>query len=178
MTIIINFIGAPGSGKSLMSALLFAEMKLDGYLVENVQEFAKILVWKEEFEKLNDQIYVSRNQYELFKILHGKVDYIVTCGSLVHGLYYNSYNKQNTNDIQYTETKINKYINEFDNIYIFIKRGDFEYIQQGRIHTLNQSLEIEKDLEKLLQEMNLNYIIVDSSKESIGKVMEYVKQKL
>ena len=30
----------------------------------------------------------------------------------------------------------------------------------------------------LLQEMNLKYITVDSSKESIEKVMEYVKQKI
>ncbi len=176
MTIIINFIGSPSVGKTVMTSLLFAELKLNGYLTEYVQEYIKHLIWKNDTEKINDQMYVSTKQYQLFKNINGKVEFIVTDGSLIHGLYYNRYNKNNTNDIQYTETKIKEYINEFENIYIFIKRGEFPYETQGRIHTYEQSLEIEKDLEKLLQEMNLNYIIVDSSKESIGKVMEYIEE--
>lgn len=177
MTIIINFIGSPCSGKSVMASLLFAELKLNGYLTEYVQEFAKTLVWKGDFQKLNNQIYTTKNQYELFKNINGKVNYIVTDGSLIHGLYYNKYNKNNTNDINLTEKKIKEYINEFDNIYIFLKRGDFPYETQGRIHNYEQSLEIEKDLEKLLQDMNLKYITTTSSKESIETIMKYILNK-
>ena len=45
MTIIINMISGPGSGKSVLAAELFVEMKKQGYNVEFLQEYAKKLVW-------------------------------------------------------------------------------------------------------------------------------------
>ncbi len=46
-TYIINFIGGPGIGKTTLSALIFAKLKLheNKYVVELVQEYAKTLVW-------------------------------------------------------------------------------------------------------------------------------------
>ena len=42
-TYVINIIGAPGVGKTTISALLFAKLKLRGYICEYVQEYAKKL---------------------------------------------------------------------------------------------------------------------------------------
>lgn len=179
MTILINFISSPGQGKTVMSSLLFAELKLNGHLAEYIQEYIKHLIWKNDsdsLEKINDQLHISTEQYNLFKNVDGKVDYIVTDGSLIHGLYYNKYNKNNTNDINYTDKKIKEYISEFNNVYIFIKKGNFPYEQQGRIHTFEESLEIEKELEQLLKDLNLEYITIDSSKESINECIEYLQK--
>ncbi len=174
MTIIINFIGAPSSGKSLMSALLFAEMKLNHNIIEYVQEYIKHLVWNQDFDKINDQLHISTEQYKLFKNINGKVDYIVTDGSLIHCLFYNKYNKGNTSNTEYTEHKTKEYINEFKNIFIFLKRGDFPYETEGRIHTVEESTFIENELENLLKSLNLEYITLTSSKESVISAIKYI----
>ena len=44
MTKIINFLSGPSAGKSLMAALVYAELKSMHYKVEYVQEYAKHLV--------------------------------------------------------------------------------------------------------------------------------------
>ena len=40
-TIVINLIGAPGTGKSTVASELFSKMKWSGYDVELVSEYAK-----------------------------------------------------------------------------------------------------------------------------------------
>ena len=54
-TYIINLIGGPGIGKTTIASMLFANMKLQKKSVEFVQEYAKNLVWREEFDILNNQ---------------------------------------------------------------------------------------------------------------------------
>ena len=49
MSIIVNFISGPGCGKSLMSVLCYAELKMKHLKVEYVPEYAKGLVWSKIF---------------------------------------------------------------------------------------------------------------------------------
>ena len=44
-TKVINLVAGPSSGKSLVAALLFAELKMLHYKAEYIQEYAKILIW-------------------------------------------------------------------------------------------------------------------------------------
>ena len=55
-TFVINFIGAPGTGKTTICSLVFAHLKIAGYVVEYVQEYAKKLVWEGQFEILNNHL--------------------------------------------------------------------------------------------------------------------------
>ena len=98
-TYVINIIGAPGVGKTTISALLFARLKLRGYICEYVQEYAKKLVWIKDFDSLNNQYHVTKKQYELLHQIDGHVNFIVTDGPLIHGIYYNKYNKDNISNI-------------------------------------------------------------------------------
>ena len=41
MSLLLNFLGQPGSGKSSLSTMIFSELKARGYEAELVQEFAK-----------------------------------------------------------------------------------------------------------------------------------------
>lgn len=105
-TKIINFIGGPSAGKTTLSALLFSEMKMRGYNVEYVQEYAKNLVWMEDYETLNNQYLVSKTQADLFEKIDGKVEYIITDACLLHGIYYNRYNPENVSNIEKTNLKL------------------------------------------------------------------------
>ena len=86
-TILINLLAGPGTGKTTICALLFAKLKLLGYVVEYVQEYAKHLVWTKNYELLNNQYYVTQTQANLMENMIGSVDFIITDGSILHGLY-------------------------------------------------------------------------------------------
>lgn len=177
-THIVNLIGGPGVGKSTLSALIYAKLKLqnDKFVVEYVQEFAKQLVWTKNFDVLNNQYYVTQYQYKLLKQMNGEVDYIVTDGPICQGLYYNLHNKDNISNIDKTEKFILTSHNEFHNINIFLKRGTFEYESQGRLQTEEEAKEIDVILKHLLKQNNVNFVEfdADSSDENINKIIDYI----
>jgi tRNA uridine 5-carbamoylmethylation protein Kti12 len=175
-TYIINLVGSPGSGKSLISALLYVELKKKRYTVEYVQELAKSLVWQKQFDILDDQRRVSMEQYKIFKSMQDKVQFIITDGPLVHGIYYNTL-PANVSNVEKTHNMILGNISEFNNINIFIERGDFPYEQEGRIQTLKESEVINDRLKTILDENSMTYHTFVSDTEKIQELVEYILAK-
>ncbi len=175
-TYVVNFISGPGCGKTTLSAIIFAELKLKQYVSEFAQEYAKQLVWMKDFETLNNQHYVTRHQYKLLKQMDGIVDFIVTDGPLIHGIYYNLHNKDNTSNRDKTHEMILNCHNEFKNINIFLTRGEHEYETQGRIQTESESREIDVILKHLLKANNIDFVEfpANSHRDNINKILEYI----
>lgn len=174
-TFVINVIGQPGSGKTCLTALLFAHLKIKGYIVEYASEYAKTLIWQEKFDELNNQYHVTNSQYKLFKSMIGKVEFIVTDGPLIHGLYYNRHNKDNVSDVFKTNNFILKCFNEFDNINIFLERGDFKYEQAGRQQTESEANLVGIILKQLLNDYNINYKIFKLNGTDTSNMIEYIE---
>lgn len=172
---VVNFIGAPSVGKSLITALTFAELKCMHKSAELVQEYAKQLVWQERFEELNNQWFVSNSQYKMLKALQGRVEWILTDSPLLLGLFYNKFHKDNVCNIQKTEQMILCKMSEFENVYIFLERGDFPYEQAGRIHTLQESDRIQRELKELMDAFGIKYLQVKSDKGSIEEIIRYIQ---
>lgn len=173
--VLINFVGAPSSGKSMMAALTFVKLKTDHNSSELIQEYAKQLVWENRLEELANQWYVTKRQYDMIKAVYGKVDYLVTDSPLLIGLYYNRHHDDNVCNVEKTERMILSKMEEFNNVYIFLKRNkNNPYEKVGRIHNEEQSIEIEKDLKKLLDEFNLDYLEVVSDVNNIDEIMRYI----
>jgi hypothetical protein len=171
---VINIIGQPGVGKSLNAFLLFARLKLAGAVVEYVPEYAKKLVWAKKFSVLDEQYYVSRKQYESLKDVYGKVQYIITDGSLVHGLYYNRFNPHNVSKPDVTEHKILEYYDEFNNINIYLKRGNFKYEPEGRTQTEEEAKAIDAELEKILALHNIPCHVFTSDESYIPAMVDLI----
>jgi hypothetical protein len=175
MTVVVNFIGGAGVGKSLMSALTFAELKMRHLNSEIVSEYAKNLVWQNRLDELDNQYQVSYEQYRMIKPLDNVVDYIICDSPLLVGVFYNRYHKTNVCNIEKTERMIKSKMSEFKNVYIFLERNlEYPFTQEGRLQNENEAKEIDIKFKSLLEEFELPYLSIVSSKESIVKIVEYI----
>ena len=174
-TKVINFISGAGAGKSLMSALTFAELKMRHLKTEYVQEYAKTLVWQKRFDELANQYHVSMQQYKMIKAVDGAVNYIICDSGLLIGLFYNRYYKDNVSNIQKTEQMILNKMSEFNNIYIFLERNpEFPFEQEGRLQNEKEAQQIDIGFKSILNEFNLPYKSFISSKNSIPQIIDYI----
>lgn len=174
-TRVVNLVGGPGVGKTVMASLIFAEIKIRQKTAELAPEYAKRLVWMKEFEMLDDQYMVSTEQYKLIRSMNGKVDYIVTDGPLFHGLYYNRYNKNNTSNVELTEKRILRYMGEFKNITIYLVRGDYAYETEGRQQkTVEEAVAIDIRLRSMLDEHKIEYKAFMTNKKNVSEMVDYI----
>lgn len=173
-TYVINIIGGPGIGKTTISALLFANLKIRGYVCEYVQEFAKKLVWLQDYDTLNNQFFVSKEQYNLLKQIDRHVDFLITDGPLIHGIYYNKYNKDNNSNTDKVEKFILTSINKFKNINIVLDRVDRDYEKEGRIQTEEEAKDIDVILKHILRTNNFSFSSFLADPNQIENIVEYV----
>lgn len=173
-TVVVNFIGSPCSGKSLLSALTFAELKLRGKVCEYVQEFAKTLVWLKDFSTLNNQYYVSSRQNGIIRSIvdTGQIDFIITDGPLLNGLYYNRYNPDNVSSVEKTEKFILDRYAEYDNFNVYLRRGNFAYETAGRIQTMEEANEVDSVLYAMLKESSIPLLEIESCPDNIKKIVD------
>lgn len=169
-TKIVNLISGPGSGKSAFTGLILGYLKMNGYSAEIVYEYAKQLVWLKKFDELNNQYHVSSTQYNLFKSINGSVEYVITDGSLLHGLIYNKTNTDNVCDVFKTEQAILKWYNEFNNVNIFLERNEkIEYEQNGRIQTLEESKKLDELLKSFLNFYKIPFYTIKTEDFDVRK---------
>lgn len=174
-TKVISFISGPSVGKTLLSSLVFAELKMMHKSAEIVPEVAKWLIYKEEFDKLNDQYYVSSEQYRQIKVLDGKVEYVIADSGILTGLYYNKTYQSNMSDIKKTEKMILDKVSEFNNIYIYVERNpEFEFEKEGRVHNEEESKQIDIELKQMLDDYNISYKSFISDKSSVRGIVDYI----
>jgi len=177
-TYIINIVAGPGVGKSTIAAIIYALLKKEKYHTEIILEKAKQLVWKKNFEKLNNQYYLSQKQKKLLKLYQNKVKFIVTDGSLFHGIIYNKINPDNTSNIKKTEKAILKWWNEFNNIVIYLKRNkNIPYDTKGRIQNLKEAKKIDKLILKKLNKYNIKYKKIKINNKCEKTILKYIKQQ-
>jgi hypothetical protein len=178
-TKVINFVASPSTGKSLMAALIFSELKMRHYKAEYVQEYAKTLVWQDRLDDLANQYNVSLEQYRMIKSVNGKVNYICLDSPLLLGLFYNRYHDGNVCNVEKTESMILSKMSEFDNIYIFLERNEeFPYETEGRIHSEEQSKVIASQLLNLLDDFDMEYKTFLSDKKNVPAILDYILSKV
>lgn len=144
----INLFGSAGAGKSTTALGIAHILKINGYKVEYVSEYAKQLVMSGCQNLLTHQEHVFTNQLFQMNILKDKeLDYIVTDSPLLLSAFYgNKYNTSTEN----LKKLIFEHFNNFDNINYFIERAH-EYDPVGRIQSAEESMEDSSDLIQFLK---------------------------
>jgi hypothetical protein len=176
-TVVINLIAQPSAGKSVVAALLFAHLKCLGYNAMFIQEYAKMLVYAEKFQLLNNQFFVSHKQYEMLKSVNHKVEFIITDTCLLSGLYYNRYNKQNESDVADTEKHILECYNEFENFNLFLEPSGFKYEQAGRQQNEQEAKEIGIILKDIMKEFQVPYETIQIKGMDVQPIIDLILSK-
>lgn len=158
-TQIINLFGASGSGKSTTVMGLTYFLRLGGYKVEYVNEYAKDLVYEESTHKLKHQLYVFAKQLKKQDVLLNKdLDYIVTDSPILLSYFYGE--KYNTNLVGFKELVMTSFTAQ-NNINFFLKRN----VPFDPNLRLQDEAESDKDSEELLNmltSLNVELTTVDS----------------
>lgn len=170
-TLVINLIGGPCSGKSTVAAELFSRLKKMGIKSELVSEYVKDRIYDNHDSVINDQIFLFAQELHQLKNKIGKVDVIVHDGSFINNIIYK--NEENKN---FDNLIVSEYC-KFNNLDFFIKRGNIEFEEYGRIHNLKQSKELDKIIKETYDNYELSYIEVES-RDAVDKIIPIILKKL
>ena len=172
-SLVVNFYAAPGSGKSTMSAHLFAKLKWNDVNCELVSEYAKDLVWESRHETFKDQLYLFGQQHHRLFRLNGKVDVIITDSPILLSVYYNS--------IADPESKLPDSFNDFardihhkfDNFNVFITRKK-KYNPKGRNQTEAESDTISNEIKEMLIKNKITFTLIEGNHENVYPLLDQV----
>lgn len=153
--VVINGYGGPGAGKSTACMNICAALKIAGYNAEYVQEYAKELVYEKNFEMLNgspeNQFKVLKEQTRRLDRLYDQVEFIVTDSPVLLNTIYNQHLTP-----EYSEM-VKQLNSQYTNFSFFMKRDVSHFQEEGRIHNLEQSIEKDNEIKKLLADNDIYY---------------------
>ena len=167
-TKVINIIGGPGSDKSLFSSAIILYLHLHHKTVETIPDYAKSLVWQQNFEVLKNQYFIAQRQYEMLNLLDGQVQFLITECSLPQVLFYNETYAENICDIGKTRKQILEWYKQHNNINIVVERSDKKYVHTGRFQDEEQARAIDHGLRGLLAREGLRFTSLPPSIERIN----------
>lgn len=172
---VINLFGGPGTGKSVLASQLFAEMKIRGYSVEIVQEYAKTMVFEERMNVLEkDQFYIAAKQHRQIFRLVDVVDYIITDSPFVHGIVY-------MNDDVYNREDFERFLlttfNSYPNLNILLERSNsFKYEQMGRYQDEDGAKLVDASMEQFIHDHNISHWTAESgSDDNIDRIIYLIE---
>lgn len=167
--LVVNLFGSPGTGKSTLSAYIFSQLKLMGVNCELVSEFAKDLVWEENYKALENQLYVSGQQSYRLSRLKDKVDVVIVDNPLILGGFYN-HDESIDEDLNKLLLKI---FNSYNNMNFFLRRVK-KYNPIGRMQTEEESNQIACKLLDLLNDSQLEYEIVVGDLDGGNRILDKI----
>lgn len=167
-TLCVNFYAGPGTGKSTVTAHVFAELKWRGWNCEMALEYAKDKVWEGSTDLLDNQMYVFGKQHHRIHRLLNKVDVVITDSPLPLSLIYGKHMPHDFRSFVMTQ------FNQMNNLNIFLvrKKG---FRQEGRLQNEEQARQIDLDLLKVLQDNNLKYHRIDAVRDSIPSIVQLIE---
>ncbi|OYU43237.1 MAG: hypothetical protein CFE44_19500 [Burkholderiales bacterium PBB4] len=156
-TKVINIIGGPGSDKSLFSSAIILYLNMKHKTVETIPDYAKSLVWQQNFEVLKNQYFIAQRQFEMLNLLDGQVQFLITECSLPQVLYYNENYVENICDVEKTRKQILAWYGQHNNVNIMVERGEKKYVHTGRFQDEEQARAIDHGLRSVMVREGLRF---------------------
>lgn len=171
MTLVVNLLAGPGSGKSTTAAGIFYHLKQQDVNAELVTEYAKDIVWQGSTNLLANQVHILGEQYLRLWRLRDQVDVIITDCPLFLCLYYGSKQYDSFKNLAW------ELFNEFDNLNYFINR-EKKYNPKGRVQNEEKARKIDNDVWALLLEYKVPFDSVLGNKDAAEFLANNVVREL
>ena len=177
---IINLFGGPGSGKSTAAAGLFYRMKMHGYKVELVTEYAKDLVYAGHLRTMLDlQEYIFAEQNWRLQRLVNHVDWAITDSPVLLSAVYPHLNQKlhrtsNWPALPQFIELVKAQFECYNNINIVLKRP-VKYQQWGREQSKEEAHEIDDMINDVLLSGNYDFITLETGPLLVEEVLEYLE---
>ncbi|MDT8992015.1 hypothetical protein RQP54_14175 [Curvibacter sp. APW13] len=171
-TKVINIIGGPGCEKSLVAAAIKVYLNVHGKTVEGIPDFAKTLVWQQNYEVLKNQYFIAQRQFEMLSLVDGQVQFLLNECSLPQVMYYNETYPDNICDIAKTREQILEWHGQFDNINLLVERSDRKYVHTGRFQDEEQARTVDRGLRALLEREGLPFTTVTPSVDAVNALAQ------
>jgi len=176
-TQVINIIGGPGCEKSLFTAGIVMNLHLRNKTVEVIPDFAKALVWQQDYEALRNQYQIALQQYRMLEALDGQVQFLVCECSLPQLLYYNEHHPDNICDLDKTRQQILEWHGAFTNVNVVVQRNpDRRYVRAGRFQDETQAMEMDRGMRELLARDGVGYTELSPDPAAIQEFAEALGQ--
>lgn len=155
--LVVNFFGAPSSGKSTAAAQRYTDLKRLHKNADLVNEFPKELVYENNTTALGCQPYIfAEHLYRLKRLQDGGVDYAICDSPLILSSIYSS--MHDSYDIPSFHECVLDIFNTFNNDNIFLRFNPRKYQAEGRIHSEEDCIKIDLLIEEYLNKNNIPYI--------------------
>lgn len=174
---VINLYAGPSSGKSTTAAGLFAKMKIAGYEVELVTEYAKDLVYENRLNILEQQEYILAKQNHKLHKLRNKVEYAITDSPLLLSTIYCD---QSWAPAYTFEQFVYELYATYDNTHFFLERP-ISFQSSGRLHDLEQSKMIDNRVIDMLthykRKTGIGYTSIPTNENTVDTLFQLITQK-
>lgn len=169
-TLVINLCGGPGTGKSTLCAQLFYLLKSQDIDVEMATEYVKDLVFEESFKKIENQIYIFGKQHNRLYRLKNKVKVIITDSPLLNSIVY--YNGDNP----HFEPLVIWEFKAMNNLTFYLERS-FEYVQNGRMQSIDGAKKVDETYKSLLDKYKIEYVSLRSPYD-VNQIVQSIIDKI
>ena len=130
------------------------------------------LIFKNDFEKLKDQIHILEKQTECVEtMLNGGVDIAVCEYPILMGIVYNNINKFGGETFN---QKVIETYNKFDNVNYYLKR-ETEYVREGRYQDLDGAKKVDEETLNMLEKYSISYTSIGLD-DFIENILKYVNE--
>lgn len=172
--IVVNIIGGPGVGKSIITSDIFSALKKQFVSCDISHEYIKSKLREKALKAVESQIYIfGKQQFQLFS-LKDEVDVIITDSPLLFCAIYDK------TKCPLLRNLIVKEFNKYDNLNYLLHRDDsVPYEQEGRYQNNEGAKKVDIQMVEFLKIENIPYTNVYGIGETtINAIIADVKNKL
>lgn len=155
--IVVNFFGAPGSGKTTAAMGLASLMKREQLNAEYVSEFAKEQVWAKSAHLLEEQNWIFANQNLRLGMMRGQVDFVSTDSPLPLSVFY----VPEDYPPSFADFCLHSFA-RYENVNFFLRRSH-SYSAVGRLQTEGQAVAMDARMHAFLIERQIPFIEIDAN---------------
>lgn len=166
--LVVNFFGAPSSGKTTLAMEMAVLLKKQGFNAQYISEVAKDYIWRDASHLLKNQNLVFALQEEKQAIMQDKVEILLTDAPLLNGSFYAPKDYFKSFHDLCLET-----FNGYKNINFFVLR-EHPFEPQGRLQNEEDCNQIEKDMQEFLKNKNVKMDHFHKSTENLDNMKNII----